>query len=196
MAPFHLKRNYFFSRFQCFLARETQFGFVQCVLEILILNFFFFCIFINLFFFVVLLQVIKVQDAHPQAFKRFVPSCVVLHRCDRESGCCDDVDNVCSAVLKERISAYFYVVSLGEQNGVTSVEVDGRVERLRFVNHTLCGCRRRRRLSLTSDLDSVTPDERAVTGGQDIIGKRPQVVVLMLALLTVTRRLASWSTSL
>lgn len=90
-------------------------------------------------------KVIKVQDYHPHAYKRYVPSCIVLHRCDRDTGCCDEQGAVCSVKRRKRVTLYFYVVSLGSRNGVTGPESAGQIEALRFFNHTECVCRRRKK---------------------------------------------------
>lgn len=101
-------------------------------------------------------RVIKVQSVNPHAYKRFVPSCVELHRCDRRAGCCDDPNSVCSPVKKQSVYMYFYVVSLKEHNGVASVDVAGEVERLKFSNHTLCGCRKRRQWKKVPSIGHIT----------------------------------------
>lgn len=98
-------------------------------------------------------RVIKVQNVHPHASKRYVPSCVALHRCDREAGCCDNEQAICSPTTKQRIYMYFYVVTLEERNGLPSIGVYGQVERLRFTNHTQCGCRKRKAVPLTPKLE-------------------------------------------
>lgn len=101
------------------------------------------------------LKVIKVQEIHRDASKRFVPSCVTLHRCDHSTGCCDEEDHVCSAIRRKKVPMYFFVVELQTNpNDADPVKTELQAEKLYFTNHTECGCRKRKiRPQITPPID-------------------------------------------
>ncbi|GAB6019454.1 hypothetical protein CHUAL_001033 [Chamberlinius hualienensis] len=110
-------------------------------------------------------KVIKVQEYHRDAGKRYLPSCVTLHRCDHSTGCCDEEDHVCAPVRKRRVPMYFFVLkleaTLENVEETDSVQTDLQVERLYFSNHTQCGCRKRKIRSTPAP-----PIDRALSASQ------------------------------
>lgn len=105
-------------------------------------------------------KVIQVQEIHRDASKRFVPSCVTLHRCDHGTGCCDNEDHVCTAIRRRKVPMYFFVIELqANVNDADPVTTGLQAEKLYFTNHTECGCRKRKIRSTLAP-----PIDRALSG--------------------------------
>ncbi|KAH9424278.1 hypothetical protein DERP_004460 [Dermatophagoides pteronyssinus] len=69
-----------------------------------------------------------------------LPKCTVLHRCDEESGCCEDVTHRCEPSKTQLIELYFHVIRSDIKNNITGGNAVG-IERLTFLNHTHCECK-------------------------------------------------------
>lgn len=75
--------------------------------------------------------------------------CTVLHKCDDESGCCENDAFHCVAKSQQPVNLYFYVVLAG--NGST-------VEMLTFTNDTECECREMNYEPRVKELAWATPE--------------------------------------
>ncbi|UYV78265.1 hypothetical protein LAZ67_16000729 [Cordylochernes scorpioides] len=70
---------------------------------------------------------------HPS--KSYTPHVTVLHRCSKDTGCCESLYDRCVPVEKQPVTLPFIANTL-EGNG----ELVESVEFLTLVNHTRCGC--------------------------------------------------------
>ncbi|KAH7642395.1 hypothetical protein HUG17_5440 [Dermatophagoides farinae] len=85
-------------------------------------------------------KLVKVLDYHASPLKQYVPRCTVLHRCDDESGCCEDVTHRCEPSKTQLVELYFHVIRSDMKNNITGGNAVG-IERLTFLNHTHCECK-------------------------------------------------------
>ncbi|KAH9529634.1 hypothetical protein DERF_003508 [Dermatophagoides farinae] len=64
-------------------------------------------------------KLVKVLDYHASPLKQYVPRCTVLHRCDDESGCCEDVTHRCEPSKTQLVELYFHVIRSDMKNNIT-----------------------------------------------------------------------------
>ncbi|RWS27911.1 platelet-derived growth factor subunit A-like protein [Leptotrombidium deliense] len=79
-------------------------------------------------------RVVHIEELHPNARKKYLPHCTVLHFCGQETGCCRQENEICSPKTIEEVTLNFWVVELtafGKRKGV---------EKMTFLNHTECDC--------------------------------------------------------
>lgn len=79
-------------------------------------------------------KLFAVKDLYPAGSKRYLPHCVMLHRCDNDAGCCEKDDEMCSPATSETVFVYFYV------NEFTPSGRKQSVLKMPFLNHTSCKC--------------------------------------------------------
>ncbi|UXI19157.1 uncharacterized protein NH340_JMT05100 [Sarcoptes scabiei] len=70
----------------------------------------------------------------------YLSRCTLLHRCDDESGCCEDVTHHCEPSKTQLVELYFHVIRSDIVNNITGGNGVG-IERLTFLNHTQCECK-------------------------------------------------------
>ncbi|XP_004929408.2 uncharacterized protein LOC101742944 [Bombyx mori] len=83
---------------------------------------------------------LTVRQMAPAADTNYMPSCVRLHRCTPDSGCCTNDADICAPIEGKYVALPFY---LHKADGNTNVA------RMVFYNHTKCACVSRETLQTT-----------------------------------------------
>lgn len=78
-------------------------------------------------------KIVRVQEIYPDSSKTYLPPCAILHRCSDDTGCCNDLKQVCKPKNITKIEIPFFITHLSKNSAT-------KVEKLAFENHTECSC--------------------------------------------------------
>ncbi|XP_054709151.1 uncharacterized protein LOC129218855 [Uloborus diversus] len=88
-----------------------------------------------------------VNKFYPLPNGRYWPHCVILHRCDKDAGCCGTDDKVCAKQDSQIVHLHIIALQHRQKQAVFKMS---------FENHTSCSCQSIRDLQTTPEVYQIS----------------------------------------
>ncbi|KAI1294778.1 hypothetical protein HDE_06048 [Halotydeus destructor] len=79
-------------------------------------------------------RIVYIEDIMRTRTKEYYPKAIILHVCDKQSGCCQDPNASCQVKIEEKVNIWMRTIEMTNGNRKSSFE------KLSFFNHTECQC--------------------------------------------------------
>lgn len=81
-------------------------------------------------------KLFPIDSIYPLPNGKYKPHCVMLHRCDKDAGCCIQDGEICAPAKTETIKIHIFAHELHQSTSAS------KIYEMTFENHTQCECKK------------------------------------------------------